>query len=427
MSWAQSPWVLGTMRAVPYGADAAPRPGALFPYGANAAARPGAADRGRWGVVSVLASRGRDARAALVTSWLVLAYLVVQLAASTSLRHSGAPPAPVVPLAVLTAALTAGGVLRLQQRVLAGDDPRAPAALRWAPIAAVAFVPVLPQAWALGGLSLAAVLLSSGWPRWLPIGALVTGVLVLALVARDASAATLIEIPMACWLSAGVVLVLTRMAMVLEALHAAQEHLARLRVDAERHRIARDVHDILGRSLVAVSLRSQTALRLLDTDAGAARHQLEHVGRTVEAGRVQLSRLVHGDVIIDLDSEVASAVELFDRLCVEHDVEVDAVPCETASSLAARVVREAVTNMLKHSRPRWASIRVRDDGVAVVVTATNDGAPYEPPCGGGTGLGDLAHRVMEARGTLHAGCPDKGRFRVTVRIPHAVALDPVGS
>ena len=94
-----------------------------------------------------------------------------------------------------------------------------------------------------------------------------------------------------------VLLTFALLARTLIQLEVSRERLARLSVDEERSRISRDLHDIIGRTLVAVSLRQEAALNLLDRDVGLARRQLVASGETVREGQAQLRALTHGPMV----------------------------------------------------------------------------------------------------------------------------------
>ncbi len=363
--------------------------------------------------------RGADARAALALSWVVLAYLVIQVVVSLSSQQDATLAGTRRLVGITLAVVTAVGFLRLQALVLRDRHPRWYGPLRWGLVATGVVLLPLSDAWAMFGISLATLLLTSTRTQVLGVGLALTVLVEVAL--RDASAEARIGIPMVCWLAAGVVYVLTRLALALEELRAAREHLARLQVDEERHRISRDLHDILGRTLVAASLRTQTALRLLDADTCAARGQLEQAAQTLSDGQAQLRALVSGTVIVGLDSEIATAVDLFRRIGIDCEVDAAPVASEEHRGVAAAVLREAVTNMLKHSRPSNAWVSVREEASATLVSVVNDGAPEVPRGDGGTGLRELAQRVEAAGGTLQAGEADGARFRVIARLPHVRA------
>ena len=362
-----------------------------------------------------------DARGALITSWVVLGFMVVQVLMSLSFQVDAALAGTRRAAGVTLAVASALCFLRLQTLVLRGSRPRYFPGLRWGLIAIGILLFPLADAWAIFGMSLAAIFLTSTKRQVLLLGLAFTIVVELALAFDGSNLVAMIGVPMYSWLAGGVIFILTRLCAALEELHAAREHIARLRIDKERHRIFRDLHDILGRTLVAGSLRTQTALRLLDDDPAACRIQLEQAAQTLADGQAQLRALVGGAVIIGIDSEIATAVDLFERIGVVCEVDADAVRSEHNGQLAAAVLREAVTNMLKHSRPLRAWISVVEGSRATLITVVNDGAPMSFRDGSGTGLSELARRVEQSGGTLEAGDADSARFRVTARILHEPA------
>ncbi len=250
-------------------------------------------------------------------------------------------------------------------------------------------------------------------------------------------------IPVTNWVTAIVLYSVTRLFIVLQELRRTREHLARLQVDQERSRIARDLHDIIGRTLVAVSLRTETAIRLIDLDIDKCRDQLDQLQSSISAGQAQLRALTSGPVITGLTSELETARQLFDRLGIRLRVETVPIVDRGVDQVMAAVVREAVTNSLKHSRPQECRITICRESQDRVLTVVNDGvgdavdASDSNPLmlardGGGTGLRDMRARVEALGGSLVAGPVDGRRFRVTVRIPHVApsaatdhaALDP---
>ncbi len=208
----------------------------------------------------------------------------------------------------------------------------------------------------------------------------------------------------------------TRLMIVIDELARTREHVARMRVDEERSRITRQLHDILGRSLVATSLRLQTAVRLLPTDPAAAERQLGEAWQTVTSSQAQLRTLTRGETFIGLPTELDSAARLFDLLRVGYTF--DEVPEleEASEEQLARVLRECVTNILKHARPRHVDVGLRTDSTSVVLSVVNDGM-VPSSLDEGTGLRHLADRLAELGGTLEAGPVGTRRFRVIARLP----------
>lgn len=206
----------------------------------------------------------------------------------------------------------------------------------------------------------------------------------------------------------------------------AQEEVARLHVDRERERISRDLHDIMGRTLVAVSLRQQAAARLLQIGrADDAATQLDAAHRIVDDGQATLRALTHGPTIADLSSEIAAARDLCERTGIAWDAQVGEVGTPDAQRLCAAVLRESVTNMLKYSRPSTCWVRLRDEGETLALSVVNDGVPPDAKVNeAGTGLSTLQQRTVALGGTLEALSPRPGLFRVLVHLPVFIEEGP---
>jgi signal transduction histidine kinase len=231
--------------------------------------------------------------------------------------------------------------------------------------------------------------------------------------------------------SASIVWGLGTVVRLLGEMREAREQLRAMAVATERERLARDVHDMLGLGLTTITVKCELALRLLDTDAGRARGELTEA---MGAARRSLAdvRLVHEDSgAMSLGSEcrvVDSALRAADigvRLEVEGAL-ADPATHGTTNALAV-VLREGVTNVLRHSRATWCAITIRVDADGAALEIVNDGVGDEPDGGGpdgggGTGLRNMRARMGAVGGTLDArrdGC----RYRL-----HAVAPpDPCGA
>ena len=183
--------------------------------------------------------------------------------------------------------------------------------------------------------------------------------------------------------------------------------------DEERRRLSRDLHDTLGQGLSAVALKGDLALALLKTDPVAARRELHSL--TAEAQRLR-SELPH----IVAEGQAASyAVEAnrAERLLREAGIDVrrsgDPGPLTGAvDSALGWVVREAATNVLRHSDARHWTIEAGRDDAAVWIEATNDRPRPAPDCVG-SGLTGMAERLHAVAGRLHTG---DGRDRFTLRV-----------
>ncbi|MCG5212919.1 histidine kinase [Streptosporangium soli] len=184
-------------------------------------------------------------------------------------------------------------------------------------------------------------------------------------------------------------------------------------VVAERLRVARDVHDLLGISLSAITLKAELALRVIGHDPGKAALLLEDVRPLAVRGLADVRSITSGGARLSLVEEIESARSLLDSAGVE--IQVDAVGME-ASPVLALVVREAVTNVVRHSAARLCTIEVETDGKTVRLRVANDGVARAPQ-GTGSGLASLADRVESAGGTFTAGDQGDGTFSLVASVP----------
>ncbi|MEI2828000.1 MAG: histidine kinase [Dermatophilaceae bacterium] len=383
----------------------------------------------------------REDFVALVSSWLVVVFLQMQTLASLLTQADPGLSGTARAVGVAGSMGCSWAFVAFQQLLIRGQESgRRRPLLAAICLIALGLVPV-SNSWTCLGLATAALILHLGAPRGLVVCAVMTPVVVVVLSMSGADPVLLVVVPAVSWLGGIVLYVLTRLVVVLRELQATREHLARVEVDGERHRISRDLHDIIGRTLVAVGLRNEAALRLIDRDVDACRRQLTEVQSAVINGQAQLRALTRGHGVVDLETELQNAATLCDRLGVTCDLAAVPVDDPDAAQLLATVIREAVTNMLKHSRPGWCAISVQVEPRWTVLSVVNDGctqsamaptadvAPDETRSERpdrqerrddqslGTGLRDLTGRLEVRGGTMTAGPVKGGRYRVVARVP----------
>ncbi|MGH3243428.1 MAG: sensor histidine kinase, partial [Spirillospora sp.] len=210
---------------------------------------------------------------------------------------------------------------------------------------------------------------------------------------------------------------LVRLARVVRELQVAGEELARAATVQERLRAARDLHDLLGHSLAAILLKCELARRLAGIDAERARAELVEVVAMAEQAGDDLRTATGGAADLSLDGEVASARSVLTAAGVDVEAKVGHAVDGEVSVVLGTVVREAVTNVLRHSAATRCTIVAERDGDAVRLVVENDGldpgAPRTPP---GAGIGNLTTRLASIGGTLNARADGTGRFRLEARI-----------
>jgi two-component system sensor histidine kinase DesK len=208
-----------------------------------------------------------------------------------------------------------------------------------------------------------------------------------------------------------------------EALQLSHQEIRRLAAIAERERIGRDLHDLLGHTLSLIAIKSELASKLLARDRDAAASEVADVTRIARDALKQVRIAVTGMRTAALEGEFASARALLESsgltLTVARDLAALPVEIETA---LAMIVREATTNIQRHAQASAARIEVRvrrrgEDGASgqheggaragvpneVILSVSDDGR------GGiarrGTGLAGIGERVRSLGGSLEIDSP----------------------
>jgi two-component system sensor histidine kinase DesK len=206
-----------------------------------------------------------------------------------------------------------------------------------------------------------------------------------------------------------------------QQLTVARHDLARLAVQEERNRFARDLHDILGHSLTVVTMKAELAGRLVHVDPDAAEREIGDVERLTREALADVRAAVAGYRGVTLVAELANARAALQAAGIEAHLPtaVDHVPGELRA-LFGWAVREGVTNVVRHSRATrctvmvWANaLEVRDDGAGS--TSDEDGGT-----GQGNGLVGLGERARAAGARVLARGSDDG-FVLRVEVGDAGA------
>ncbi|MDJ1133948.1 sensor histidine kinase [Streptomyces iconiensis] len=221
---------------------------------------------------------------------------------------------------------------------------------------------------------------------------------------------------------------LTLLSQMVMRLRAAQQEIARLAVEEERLRFARDLHDLLGYSLSAITLRSELAHRLVDGNPVRAKNEVTSVLEVSRQALADVRAVARSYRNISLPAEVSSAVSVFEAAGIEAEVDtsLERIP-EAVGTVLATVLREGVTNILRHSKVRKCAITVTGDAGCAVLRLVNDGVqprpdPADPTtpapdAEGGSGIGNLSARVGAIGGRLSAREEDDGCFHLVARVP----------
>jgi signal transduction histidine kinase len=212
---------------------------------------------------------------------------------------------------------------------------------------------------------------------------------------------------------------LTWMVRSVAELRTARRSLAAAAVTEERLRFARDLHDLLGLSLSAITLKAELAYRLVTRDPDRAREELTEILAISRLALADVRSVAGGYRELSLPEESRTAENLLTaaEVDVRMDLRYGELPVQVGTVLAT-VLREGVTNVLRHSKGEFCEISVREGENSITLDIINDGVTEEPENShSGSGLGNLSARVGMVGGELTAGvCPD-GRFRLRAKVP----------
>jgi len=233
----------------------------------------------------------------------------------------------------------------------------------------------------------------------------------------------------------------SNLALLVDQLATAErsrERQAERRVEQERLRIARELHDIVAHTLTVINVQAATAAHLIDRDPGYARTALCTIEDASRDATAELRAILgvlrdhnHPDAptapvpgIGDVD--VDELIRLARSGGVNAHLTVLGAPptrlLEAVSLAAYRIVQESLTNMQRHSCATTVNIQMHYGGAALRIAVYDNGGEPPPAAGTGSGVGlaGMSERATALGGSLHAG-PGPDGFRVEADLPYTIS------
>lgn len=211
----------------------------------------------------------------------------------------------------------------------------------------------------------------------------------------------------------------------------AQEHAHRAeqRVQAERVRMARDLHDVIGHSISVISLHADVAREAIGRDDDEAREALRHIRAATSAtmrelrATVKLLRNPTGEQadrsitsLANLSTLVDSARSSGLAVDVHVDGELDGLPA-VVDTAAYRIVQESLTNVIRHADATHVTVTIEVDERALRLQVIDNGRTSAGPVTPGSGIAGMQERARLLGGTLTAQPRPSGGFEVNARLP----------
>ena len=202
------------------------------------------------------------------------------------------------------------------------------------------------------------------------------------------------------------------------ALKLSHDEVRQLAATAERERIGRDLHDLLGHTLSLITLKLELSRKLFDRDTEAARREVTEAEKVARHALAEVRSAVSGIRATDLAAELASARLLLESSCVHLDY--GRLPADLPGDIErgfSLILREAITNIARHAEASQARIELVRERASVSMLISDNGR------GGigqdGNGLCGMRERVRALAGTLTIESPrgQGTRLKVTAPLP----------
>ena len=204
-------------------------------------------------------------------------------------------------------------------------------------------------------------------------------------------------------------------------LRKANEEIEQLAKVAERERIARDLHDVLGHTLSVITLKSELAGKLIDRDPERAGKEIREVERISRQALSDVRDAIRGYRSQGLAAELAQAKLTLETagLTVQCDAATTVKLPAVQESVLSLAVREAVTNVVRHARARTCRMRLEQENGSCRLEIQDDGLGSSN--GEGNGLRGMRERVEMLGGTLRRETRAGTKLIITLPTKEVVA------
>jgi two-component system sensor histidine kinase DesK len=271
-----------------------------------------------------------------------------------------------------------------------------------------------------GFLAGSALLVVAGPLRWVLYSAIGVSVLLPALAA-GLQAPDIAYFMISTLLTGLVIYAISSLSTLVLEINSTRAEMARMAVTRERLRVARDLHDLLGYSVSTITLKSELIYRLLPQNPSGARGQVVEVLDVARQALADVRQVARGYREMSLAAEADSARSVFSAAEIEARIDISCPEIDqVVDTVMATVLREAITNVLRHSKAQQCIVQADEDAGTLRLQVTNDGV--EPAADTsiarhGKGLDNLAARLESIGGRLEAGVQEREWFHLVAEAP----------
>ncbi|MGG1592383.1 sensor histidine kinase [Terribacillus saccharophilus] len=202
-------------------------------------------------------------------------------------------------------------------------------------------------------------------------------------------------------------------------LDAAHTQIEKYIQQEERHRIARDLHDTLGQTLTMIKLKSELTSRLIDHNADEAKQEVKDISMMARKALHQVREAVSEMRYISLESELETSQALMEGINIELNIEKEGeLPLlpSVGETMIALTIREAMTNIMKHSKANQCIVRLMafDNAFSIQIIDNGIGLRDKGP---GNGIQSMKERMEVVQGTAEVANGSSGGTSVTLILP----------
>ncbi|MEU7864740.1 sensor histidine kinase [Nonomuraea sp. NPDC049141] len=278
-----------------------------------------------------------------------------------------------------------------------------------------------------------AIVLGGGWYYLFPLLGIACGITLYGRAVRVVTAAVPLGAALVVWAGGGtlesilafswgtfsaglVVAVILHLHAIIGELNETRQRLAEAAVAQERLRFSRDLHDLLGHTLSVIVVKAEAVRRLIRRDPGQAERQAADIEAVGRQALTEVREAVTGYRAGSLADELTRARDALAAAGVRVNVRrTGPPPAAQAEALLGWVVREGVTNIIRHSGATEAEIDLT--GLTLTIRDNGTNGPQPADAGTGSGLRGLAERLGQAGGAIEAGPHPQGGFHLTATLP----------
>ncbi|KFM99435.1 sensor histidine kinase [Bacillus clarus] len=204
-----------------------------------------------------------------------------------------------------------------------------------------------------------------------------------------------------------------------KALNTANSQIERYIQEEERNRIARDLHDTLGQTLTMIKLKSELSIRLIEKDTPQAKRELNDILDTSRYALKQVRELVTDMKYISLKDELEHINQLLYTSSIQLVIKGNAdhlTLSNIAETMVALSIREAITNVLRHSKATRCTINIKKDADFYTLTINDDGIGFQQHSYG-FGIQSITERMKILQGTVQIHTQKNNGTTITLKFP----------